>query len=224
MFPEMTLTGFSLNASIVAEEVGHSESRATFSGIAKMNGVGIIAGMVLSDENKVSNSAVAFSRHGEELARYTKIHPFSFAGEDRFYLAGDRLSCVNYGELTFGLSICYDLRFPELFSLLANNSDVLVNIANWPAKRLHHWRTLLQARAIENQAYVVGINRVGEDGNGLRYVRSSYLIDPDGVVMAPLHSEGEIDIFDVSKERLASYREGFPTRRDRRPDLYRILQ
>ena len=111
---------------------------------------------------------------------------------------------------------CYDLRFPELFCSLANSCEVLVTIANWPQRRVGHWRTLLQARAIENQVLMIGVNRTGIDGNGLAYERSSLVFDANGTALEPIRSEGEIDLHRIDLEALRRFRAGFPTRPDRR--------
>jgi predicted amidohydrolase len=121
------------------------------------------------------------------------------------------------------LSICYDLRFPELYSALATTCDVLVNIANWPTRRGAHWTTLLRARAIENQVYVIGVNRTGVDGAGLNYERSSALVDPNGDVVSPLLHEDALDIHEVTRQGLTDFRAAFSTRQDRVPHVYRQL-
>ncbi len=223
IFPEMTLTGFTMNTAVSAEHAEHSPTIKSFAEIARNNQVGLIAGVVLRSGEKVSNTLVAFSRDGIEQARYTKIHPFSFAGEDRFFQPGKSLAKMQLTDLKLGFSICYDLRFPELYSALAKDCDVLVNIANWPKRRLKHWRTLLQARAIENQTYFIGVNRIGIDGNGLEYERSSMIIDPNGEVLEPMATDGEIDVYDIKREALDDFRQGFSTRQDRLPELYRAL-
>lgn len=155
IFPEMTLTGFTFNLDIAAEDSANSPTIQHFSTLAKDNRIAIVIGAVLNDDVNVKNTLVAFDRHGKVNVKYAKIHPFSFAGEDRFFVAGDRLAKMKVGDFIFGFSICYDLRFPELYSALATDCTVLVNIANWPSRRIHHWTTLLQARAIENQSFVI---------------------------------------------------------------------
>ena len=166
---------------------------------------------------------MAFDHHGVEQARYSKIHPFSFAGEDRVFEAGNRLAEMKVGEFLFGFSICYDLRFPEIYSSQSKNCNALVNIANWPKRRIHHWKTLLQARAIENQVYVIGVNRIGTDGNDLCYEESSMIIDANGNEVMPYHRENELVIIKITNQDLAEFRRNFPTRQDRRPKLYRTL-
>lgn len=207
VFPEMTLTGFTMNTQLSAEDAEHSSSLRAFGALAKEHGVSLVAGLVIRQGEKAVNTLVAFSGDGLEQARYAKIHPFSFAGEDLFFKAGDRLAKMQVQKFTFGFSICYDLRFPELYSALAKDCEVLVNIANWPKRRLMHWKTLLQARAIENQAFVIGVNRTGTDGNGLEYERSSVLVNANGEFVVPVFSEGEMDIYEISRQALLDFRQ-----------------
>jgi omega-amidase len=223
IFPEMTLTGFTMNTGISVEDPKQSSSLAAFSTLAKEQGISLVVGLVLSNGGKPANTLVAFSGEGSEQARYVKIHPFSFAHEDRFFQAGNSLAKMRMSEFSLGFSICYDLRFPELYSALAKDCEVLVNIANWPKQRIKHWRTLLQARAIENQDYVIGVNRIGIDGNGLEYERSSMVVNANGEIIKPILSEGEMDIYEISREELFEYRRGFSTQQDRLPDLYRKI-
>jgi len=223
IFPEMTLTGFSLNVATTAEEADDSSSLTAFARLAARHAVRIIAGVVLRRNGRVQNTAVAFAADGSIEANYAKMHPFTFAGEDRHFSPGDRLVTVPMPGFSLGLSICYDLRFPELFCSLANSCEVLVTIANWPQRRVGHWRTLLQARAIENRVLMIGVNRTGIDGNGLAYERSSLVFDANGTALEPIRSEGEIDLHRIDLEALRRFRAGFPTRPDRRPDLFRHL-
>lgn len=223
IFPEMTLTGFTMNTQLSAEEPGQASSLIAFSALAKQYRAWLIAGVVINNAGKAANTLVAFSDEGIEQARYAKIHPFSFVGEDRFFHPGNRLEKAQMPEFKLGFSICYDLRFPELYSALAKDCDVLVNIANWPKRRVMHWRTLLQARAIENQAFVIGVNRMGIDGNSLEYERSSVVVNANGEFIEPVLTEGEMDIYEISRQELLDFRRGFSTRQDRLPDLYRAI-
>lgn len=219
----MTLTGFTLNTELSAENPDQSPSLLGLSALAKQNKIALVAGMVMSSADKAENTLIAFSDDGVEQARYVKIHPFSFAGEDRFFKPGNKLAKMKMCEFTLGFSICYDLRFPELYSALAKDCDVLVNIANWPKRRVMHWRALLKARSIENQTFVIGVNRIGVDGNGLEYERSSMVVNANGEFIKPILTEGEMDIYEISREELLNFRQGFSTRQDRLPDLYRAL-
>ena len=169
------------------------------------------------------NTLMAVSPADGTEACYAKMHPFSFSGEDKYFDRGASLAKLRIGDLQLGLTICYDLRFPELYTALARDCEVLVNIANWPRRRSAHWNVLLRARAIENQVYVIGVNRSGTDGNGLEYDRSSCVINANGDAMEPIVTEGDIDLFEITPRALADFRASFPTRHDRVPDTYRHL-
>lgn len=223
IFPEMTLTGFSMNTSYSAESANKSPSVNAFSRLAKDNQIAIFAGVVLYSGAKPSNALLAFSDDGKEQARYFKIHPFSFAKENEHFHSGNQLAKMTMPEFKFGLSICYDLRFPEFYSAMGKDCDVIVNIANWPKRRVDHWRTLLKARAIENQIFVIGVNRVGLDVSGLEYEHSSLIVNANGEFLQPLLSETEIDVYEISQQDLIDFRKSFSTRQDRRSEFYREL-
>lgn len=222
-FPEMTLTGFSMNTAAMAEDAQESETVRQFCEIAHSTGIAIVFGMVCKQGDKAANTLVYISSKGQALARYVKIHPFTFAGEDKYFVRGDQLSMVQLGDFTIGFTICYDLRFPEIYSALARQCNLIINIANWPKRRVRHWRILLQARAIENQLYMVGVNRTGVDGNGLEYEESSHVFDANGDMLEAVHAEPELDIYELSAGALADFRRQFSTTQDRVPELYRSL-
>lgn len=221
IFPEMTLTGFSNNINHITEEED-SWTVKSFSKTAKENNIAIIFGATIKEQNKASNRAYFVDNCGNIKAIYKKIHPFSFAGEDKFYIGGNELKSVIYKDLSIGLSICYDLRFPELYSALSKNNDLIVNIANWPNKRIDHWYTLLKARAIENQLFIAGINRIGIDGNNLEYQRSSTIYNANG---ESIKSEefGNMEIFNIDKNWTKEFRSKFNTTNDKKIDFYKTI-
>ena len=135
-----------------------------------------------ADDQRPYNSFVLAGPDGT-VHRYRKIHPFSFGGEEKYFRPGTDFVTVDVEGLRVSLFVCYDLRFADEFWQLAHDTDVFLVPANWPAKRRLAWTTLLQARAIENQAYVVGVNRVG-DGNGIAYSGDSRIVDPLGELLA----------------------------------------
>jgi len=147
--------------------------------------------------------------------RYRKIHPFSFAGEDRFVRPGTELVTVDVGGVRVSMFVCYDLRFADEFWQLAADTDVFLVPANWPEARREHWMTLLRARAIENQAYVVGVNRVGS-GGGIDYSGDTRIVDPLGELLATGSREETIVFADVSTEHVAAVRDRFRVLDDRR--------
>lgn len=223
VFPEMTLTGFTMNATYVVESPADSWTIRAFSSLARELRIAIAFGVVLRGERLPANCMVVVGRDGEELGRYAKMHPFSHALEDTHYEGGSRLGTASIDGTRFGLTICYDLRFPELYSVLAPGCAVLLVIANWPEARIGDWNTLLAARAIDGQCYVVAVNRTGEDGNGIRYPRSSRVMDPRGRCTEPDAVDGVIETFTIDARAVERWRRAFPTLRDRRPALYAEL-
>ncbi len=225
IFPEMTLTGYSLDVAGIAEPIHDSPTLKNFGEIAAAAKLDVIFGACLVDTESrhPRNMLCQAKADGEVYSIYSKIHPFSFVGEENFLQRGDALSCAVVGELRLGCSICYDLRFPEPFSVLAATCNAFVNIANWPASRISHWKTLLAARAIENQLIVLGVNRIGVDGNGLSYAKSSMAISPDGTILCPIYSEAEMDIYEIDVEDTDKYRKSFPTLKDKRYSFYKTL-
>lgn len=224
-FPEMTLTAYSLDVVDVVEREHGSQTLQKFSHLADDAKVDVVFGACLAGDGlaRPRNTLCVARRNGETLVCYSKMHPFTFAGEEKVFEAGNSLAVVQLGDLRLGCSICYDLRFPELFAAMASQCNAVINIANWPAGRVSHWRALLVARAIENQLFVIGVNRTGVDGNGLQYEMSSMAVAPDGTVLAPTHSEPEMAIYDVDPAMTHRHREAFPTVRDKRRELYRHL-
>jgi predicted amidohydrolase len=154
---------------------------------------------------------------GGELHTYDKRHPFSYAGEDQHFAAGDELVTVSIEGVRVSLAVCYDLRFANQFWAQAAGTDLYLLVANWPAPRAHHWRSLLLARAIENQAYVVGVNRVGPDGSGLDHAGGSLVVDPLGEVLADAGSTAGVVAADVDPAVVADVRARLPFLQDRRP-------
>lgn len=223
IFPEMTLTSFSMNTKVTAEEGTSSGTVLLFQKFATEFEIAIVFGVVFRDSDKATNNALLIDRTGIVLGGYSKIHPFTFAGEDKVFNGGGKISYLKLGSMTIGLTICYDLRFPEIYSALAKHCDLIINIANWPAKRLDHWNVLLKARAIESQIFMVGVNRTGTDGNGLEYVKSSQVINPNGDLLSPVISEDEIEIFEIDSEYISKFRQTFATTQDRKPAFYKSI-
>ena len=163
IFPEMTLTGFTMDSKTQAEEIDGIGIKY-FMDLAQRKRIEIFAGIIEKDGNKFYNSLYHFNSWGLIQAVYRKIHPFSLGDENLHFSAGNEIVVSTINKTKIGLSICYDLRFPELYRLSAKEKvDVMINIANWPIKRIHHWKALLRARAIENQFFMIGVNRVGDD-------------------------------------------------------------
>ena len=147
--------------------------------------------------------------------RYRKIHPFSFAGEEKYVRPGEQFVTVTVNGLRLSLFVCYDLRFADEFWVRADDTDAYLVVANWPAARRLHWSTLLRARAIENQAYVVGVNRVGS-GGGIDYSGDSAVVDPLGEVLASAAGRETILLADLDTEVVGDVRDRFRFLQDRR--------
>jgi predicted amidohydrolase len=207
--------GFSMAAERVAEPEG-GRSATFLRDEAQRHGVWI-AGSIPerpSGAERPFNTLVLAGPAGE-VHRYRKIHPFSYAGEDRHYGAGDRHVTVGVEGVRLTLFVCYDLRFADEFWATAPATDAYLVVANWPDKRRHHWQGLLVARAIENQAYVVGVNRVGS-GDGLAYAGDSRIVDPMGEVLAAGAGQETLLLAELDPARVRETREALPFMRDRR--------
>ncbi len=154
-----------------------------------------------------------------ELVNYTKIHPFSFGSETKFYESGNEIKLFNAFDFTIAPFICYDLRFPEIFQIASKTATLITVASTWPMKRREHWITLLKARAIENQCYIAGINRAGEE-NGLIYSGDSMIIDPLGNIISSLYMEEGLVIADILQDDVIKIRERFKLKEDRKDSLY----
>lgn len=196
ILPEMTLTGFTMQSTLFAEEL-NGETFNYYSSLAKEKNINIFGGLIENINNDFYNSLLHISSEGKLISVYRKIHPFSFSGEDKNYSAGEEKVITEINNIKFGLSICYDLRFPELYRYYGKERvDVIVDIANWPVTRIEHWRTLLKARAIENQCFVIGVNRTGTDPN-LIYNGFSSIYDPMGNEIISVKDEEKIIISEI---------------------------
>lgn len=223
IFPEMTLTSFSMNTSVTAEDSQTSKTVESFKALAQEFQIAIVFGVVFKDSDKATNNALLVDSCGAVKASYIKMHPFTFAGEDKMFNGGNAISFGKVGNITIGMTICYDLRFPELYSALAKHCDCIINIANWPAKRLDHWNVLLKSRAIENQIFIIGVNRTGSDGNGYEYKESSQAINPNGELLNQFISENQFHIYEIDPSSGNRFRETFFTTQDRKPAVYKSI-
>lgn len=211
VLPEMFATGFSMNTSHVAEPYG-SETEMFLSEVAKHFGVYLIGGAPMkAKDGRSRNKALCFSPDGKLIAWYAKMRPFTPGGEAEHYTAGQRTAIFSWGECHVSPFVCYDLRFPELFreAAAAHRPELFAVIASWPNKRIHHWTRLLQARAIENQAYIIGVNRIGTDPY-YEYSGQSAIVDPDGNLIAEAGDRETCIKTDLNLENLTKYRSGLP--------------
>jgi len=222
VLPEMFATGFSMEAEKVAGFA--KETRDFLAALSTRLSVHLLAGYAEPSEPLPANACSIFSPRGEELLHYRKIHPFSLAKEDENYQGGESVSTVEVRGVRVTPFICYDLRFPEPFRPAALGTDLYCVIANWPDMRRSAWSALLRARAIENQAYVLGVNRVGM-GSGKPHSGDSALLDPMGETLAEVepYREGVV-LGSVDAREVVKVRRQLGFLNDRRPELYRRLE
>jgi predicted amidohydrolase len=218
----MFATGFSMNTAVTAEPEEGPTSRF-LSELAREHRLYVLGGVaVQAGHSRPHNRALVFDPDGKCGASYAKVRLFKHGTEHEHYAAGERLLSFDWGttdRCVVAPRVCYDLRFPELFRAMAGvtAADVQTVIANWPVTRQAHWVTLLRARAIENQAYVAGCNRVGRDGNGLEYAGGSQIIDFGGHVLADAGAEETVISAGVDLAALREYRAKLPFLADMRP-------
>ena len=222
ILPEMFSTGFTMKPQNVAETID-GKTMEWMRSLSINNRLIITGSIIIKEDNKYYNRLIWMQPDGNFYS-YNKRHLFAFAGEEEKYSAGNKRLIVSVKGWKINLLICYDLRFPVWSRQSKNESpefDILVYVANWPEKRINAWTNLLKARAIENQCYVVGVNRVGKDENGIDYSGFSMMIDPLGEV---IYEKAEVeDIFTLSldSETLEKIRSSFPFLKD--SDDFKIL-
>jgi omega-amidase len=221
VLPEMFATGFSMQVDRTAE-AAEGETKSFLAQLAREKSSFVVGGVVTRNaDGRGRNEALVIGPNGSEVARYCKLHPFSFAGEDRHFAPGDATLSFAWGSFQVAPFVCYDLRFPEIFRHQTRlGAQVLVVIANWPAPRDTHWQSLLRARAVENQAYVIGVNRVGSDPT-LAYAGHSLILDPRGETLAAGSDREELVSARLELEPLLEYRRQFPALNDMRAEYFR---
>jgi predicted amidohydrolase len=211
---EMFATGFSMHPEDVAEDEGGPNEQFLLEHAALHDAYLVASIAQRGADGKYRNNAVIAGPDGT-AHRYAKIHPFSFAGEHERYAAGDRYLTVDVEGLRVSVFVCYDLRFADEFWALAGETDLYVVPANWPEPRREHWRALLRARAIENQAYVLGINRIGSV-KSIEHVGDSAIIDPLGRTLTEAAITETVLVADVDASTVSDVRARFPFLADRR--------
>ncbi|MBL7733240.1 MAG: amidohydrolase [Chitinophagaceae bacterium] len=227
VLPEMFSTGFSMRPEALAETM-EGDTVQWMKRIAAQKKI-ILTGSViikeLSEEEPAYYNRLIWMLPNGQYGVYDKRHCFAFAGEDEHYTAGTKRLIASVKGWKINLQICYDLRFPVWARQQTTNDeaeyDLLIYVANWPERRSHAWKTLLQARAIENQCYVVGVNRVGNDGNSIYHSGDSMIVDPLGEVLYTKKDEEDIFTITLDKTQLQSVRERLPFLKD--ADAFRLL-
>jgi predicted amidohydrolase len=223
ILPEMFSTGFSMKPEILAETMD-GETLDWMKRIAASKKVILTGSLIIKENGNYYNRLIWMLPNGT-VGFYDKRHLFAFAGEDQFYTAGNKRLITSVNGWKINLQICYDLRFPVWVRQQPTETpeyDLIIYVANWPERRNHAWKTLLTARAIENQCYVIGVNRVGEDGNKINHSGDSMLIDPIGTILFSKEHEEVIYHFELKKDSLIEIRNKFPFWKD--ADDFHILQ
>ena len=221
VLPEMFATGFSM-ASV--EMAAHAEAiRSALAALARRHRVWLLAGYAEPGAGRPHNACSLVDPDGGEALHYRKLHPFSLAGEHEHYDAGTMLVTADVEGVRVTPTICYDLRFPEIYRAAATGTDLYVVIASWPDRRSFAWRTLLAARAIDCVAWVLGVNRVGTDPYGVPHRGDTSLVDPMGQAVETLAWDEGIVAGEVDAVRARELRQRLPFLADRRPEVYRSL-
>ncbi len=221
MLPEMWNTGYALDEiKSLADENG-ARTKNYLSNFCKKHQVNIIGGSIAERiGSDVRNTIYVFNRQGEITADYSKIHLFRLMSEDKHLISGSKVGSFPLEDVSAGMMVCYDIRFPELTrKLVLEGAKILFVPAQWPKPRLHHWRTLLMARAIENQMFVVACNRVGISG-AADFFGHSMIIDPWGEIIAEGGEQEQIISATVDLSQVDKVRGMIPVFEDRRPELY----
>ncbi|MGK6343247.1 nitrilase family protein [Chryseobacterium sp. DT-3] len=209
LLPEMFSTGFCMDAAEVSDR--NEESLEFLKKLSKEKSAAICGSAPVEENGKFYNR-MYFVQPGSETVFYDKRHLFSFSGEDKVYTPGNKRVIVNYKGFRILLQVCYDLRFP-VFARNNDDYDAIFYVANWPEKRVGAWEHLLKARAIENQAFVFGLNRIGTDGNNLFYQESSHCFFADGKEIS--QKTGNIVSVELNMDELKDFRQHFQFLNDR---------
>lgn len=218
ILPEMFHTGFTMNTKDLYETMQNSEGIDWLRALARKSKAAVYTSLIIQEDNFFFNRGVFVFPDGK-IEKYDKRKTFGLAGEDKVYCAGSTETIVEYKNWKINLQICYDLRFPEIVRNKITDDgkakyDLILYVANWPQRRIEHWKTLLKARAIENQCYVAGVNRVGLDGLGIHYSGDSAFIDALGEVQEISLGKARVRTFTASRAQLEVTRTNLPFLKD----------
>lgn len=216
VLPEMFSTGFSMKPAELAETMD-GETVQWMKRVAAQKKIILTGSLIIKEQDNYYNRFVWMLPNGLHGV-YDKRHRFAFAGEDKEYTAGNKRLIASVKGWKINLQVCYDLRFPVWARQQSQPEgpeyDILIYVANWPEKRSHAWKTLLQARAIENQCYVIGVNRVGNDGNEIYHSGDSMVIDPLGEVLYYKKDDEDVHTITLQQEQLDVIRAKLPFLKD----------
>ena len=221
--PEMFSTGFTMDSEKFAEEKETSKTLKFLKETACENNLWIIGSLIDKTDAGNMNSAYTITPKGEIIGHYSKIHLFPLSGEDKHYAKGRDIEISNIEGIPLAVTICYDLRFPELYrKIMGKGAMTAFVVANWPKTRREHWLALLRARAIENQMYVIGINRVGE-GGGQAYSGDSIVFGPAGEEIAKAKSGEGLFFFEIEEKKVREDRKHYPFLKDIQKDMFSCI-
>lgn len=216
ILPELFSTGFSMRPEVLAETM-EGEAVNWMKRVSAENNIIITGSLIIEEAGKYFNRLLWVLPNGQ-YGYYDKRHLFAYGKEDEHYNAGNKRLIASVKGWKINLQVCYDLRFPVWARQQQKENeteyDLLIYVANWPERRSHAWKTLLCARAIENQCYVVGVNRVGNDGNNIYHSGNTLVIDPLGQVLYHMADEEEVNTITLSKGKLEEVRTTFPFWKD----------
>jgi omega-amidase len=212
ILPEMFSTGFTMNAGVLAEPMDGKTMQWMEKTAALYNCV-ITGSVIIKEEEKFYNRLI-WMRPDGTYEHYDKRHLFALGKEHETYTPGSKKLIVELNGWKICPMICYDLRFPVWLRNVDNEYDLLIVVANWPERRIAHWRALIAARAIENQAYVIGVNRVGHDGNEVYHSGDSTCIDPNGNVVYYKRDEEDMYTFPIIADEVKKTRRALPFLKD----------
>jgi predicted amidohydrolase len=221
IFPEMFATGFAFPYINNMAKEYFNELTSFLTNLSYKTNAYIVGGSIPElFEGKLYNTSIIFSPERKTLGFSRKIHPFSMTDEARYFAGGDKISVIATPLAKIGITICYDIRFPEIArKLTLEGAEVLIVPSQFPHPREHHWHALLRSRAIENQVFVIGVNRVG--GKNPEYFGHSTAIDPYGNVLHELDDKEGILVSEIDLGRIEEVRKSMPVLLDRRPEVYK---
>ncbi len=223
VFPELWTSGYALDRARDLASPLNTGTFAQVSTVATQHKISILGSMLELRGETVSNSAPFIAPNGRLQGVYRKLHLFKLMKEHQYLQAGQSPLLLDLPWGKTGIAICYDLRFPELFRRYAlEGARIILLPAEWPAERINHWRVLLQARAIENQLYIVAVNTIGTIGD-TRFGGHSMVVDPWGSILVEAGDEAALLTLDLDLDRVEQVRQRIPVFDDRRPELYESL-